>query len=119
MGFSFFSTQKSDINMSSTTTTNPSNPNDPKGTATVAPSDSPKKNQWSLTNLCDIRVMEVLTQEGPLIRNQLVEITGIARSTLYDSLLRLILKGFIMKFSERPQGPGRPKVFFQTKGPET
>ena len=114
MGFYFFSTKKSDKNMSSTTTTNPSNPNDPKGTATIAPSDSPKKNSGGLTNPTDIRVLELLSKEGPLIRNQIVEMTDIARSTLYDSLLRLILKGYVTKFSEQPKGPGRPKVFFQT-----
>jgi hypothetical protein len=69
--------------------------------------------EMELFNPTDVRVLDVLIREGPLTRGQLVTKTNIARSTLYDSLLRLILKGRVNKFSERPQGPGRPKVFFQ------
>jgi predicted transcriptional regulator len=42
-----------------------------------------------------------------------VSLTGIARSTLYDSLLRLILKGYIARFSEDRKQRGRPRVFYQ------
>lgn len=66
----------------------------------------------NLSNPTDKHLIEVLVTKGPLTRNQLMKETKIARSTIYDSLLRLILKKYVSKFSEKPQGPGRPKVFF-------
>lgn len=84
------------------------NNNNKKNTGTFSP-----EVPADLTNTIDIRVIRILATEGPMTRNQLVTKTGIARSTLYDSLLRLILKKYVSKYSERPQGPGRPKVFFQ------
>ncbi|MHA2074976.1 MAG: hypothetical protein ACW97X_10180 [Candidatus Hodarchaeales archaeon] len=38
----------------------------------------------------DRNVLKILEKEGPITRSKLVSLTGIARSTLYDSLLRLI-----------------------------
>ena len=61
----------------------------------------------------DTAVLSVLKNQGPKTRAELVNITGVARSTLYDSLLRLILKQKVNKYSEKPAGPGRPKVFFK------
>ena len=61
----------------------------------------------------DSKVLTVLKKHGPKTRAELVTITGIPRSTLYDSLLRLILKEKVIKYSEKPVGPGRPKVFFR------
>ena len=76
------------------------------------PSNS--RSDIELTNKTDSLVLDILSEKGPKTRNELVSDTTIARSTLYDSLLRLILKGYVSKFSETPQGPGRPKVFFQS-----
>lgn len=63
----------------------------------------------------DTTVLSVLKKHGPKTRADLVTITGIARSTLYDSLLRLTLKNKVNKYSEKPasRGPGRPKVYFK------
>jgi len=61
----------------------------------------------------DRNVLEILKTEGPITRSKLVAITGIARSTLYDSLLRLILKGYVARFSEERRQRGRPKVFYK------
>lgn len=70
------------------------------------------------SNPNDVRILEVLTKQGPLTRKQLVKETEIARSTIYDSLLRLMLKKYVSKYSEKPRGPGRPKVFFQIREDE-
>lgn len=67
-----------------------------------------------LTNLNDLRVMQVLTQTGSMTRGMLMEKTGIPRTTLYDSLTRLRLRGLVVSYSETPTRPGRPKVFFHT-----
>ena len=61
----------------------------------------------------DRNVLKILEKEGPITRSKLVSLTGIARSTLYDSLLRLILKGYIARFSEDRKQRGRPKVYYQ------
>jgi hypothetical protein len=59
-------------------------------------------------------VLGILRKQGPKTRAELVTLTSIPRSTLYDSLLRLILKEKVIKYSEKPDGPGRPKVFFKS-----
>jgi uncharacterized membrane protein len=61
----------------------------------------------------DRNVLEILRNSGPITRTKLVSITGIARSTLYDSLLRLILKGYVARFSEERRQRGRPKVYYK------
>lgn len=65
------------------------------------------------TNNTDNIVLNILKKNGPKTRAELVSITKIPRSTLYDSLLRLILKDKVIKYSEKPDGPGRPKVYFK------
>ena len=65
-------------------------------------------------NETDDIVLSILQKQGPKTRAELVSITNIPRSTLYDSLLRLILKEKVLKYSEKPDGPGRPKVFFRS-----
>lgn len=71
------------------------------------------QNKSIMLSSTDAKVLSVLKKHGSTTRADLVAITGIARSTLYDSLLRLILKGKVIKFSEKPIGPGRPKVYFK------
>jgi predicted ArsR family transcriptional regulator len=70
-------------------------------------------NRQSIVHDLDRDVLDILEREGPLTRCKLVSLTGIARSTLYDSLLRLILKGFVASFSEDRRHRGRPKVFYK------
>lgn len=73
------------------------------------------KSQGSIynANKTDETILHILKSTGDMTRNDLVEATGIPRSTLYDALLRLMLKGKVTKYSERINGPGRPKVFFK------
>lgn len=68
----------------------------------------------SAGNETDDIVLNILQKQGPKTRQELVIITSIPRSTLYDSLLRLILKEKVLKYSEKPDGPGRPKVYFRS-----
>ena len=70
-------------------------------------------SKQSIVHELDRDVLDILEREGPLTRSKLVSLTGIARSTLYDSLLRLILKGFVASFSEDRRQRGRPKVFYK------
>ncbi|MFW9928304.1 MAG: helix-turn-helix domain-containing protein [Candidatus Thorarchaeota archaeon] len=62
----------------------------------------------------DISVLKTLEEIGPVTRGKLVEKTGIPRSTLYDSLFRLMLKGLVKKYSDKNQNVrGRPQVYFE------
>jgi predicted transcriptional regulator len=62
----------------------------------------------------DTKVYDLLLQKGPATRSQLSKSTGVARSTLYDSLLRLSLKGMVKKYSDSDHNSrGRPKVYFE------
>ena len=73
----------------------------------------PEIKKPAIVHELDRNVLEILKNEGPITRSRLVAITGIARSTLYDSLLRLILKGYVARFSEERRQRGRPKVFYK------
>ncbi|NHJ02171.1 MAG: hypothetical protein EAX86_08535 [Candidatus Heimdallarchaeota archaeon] len=71
------------------------------------------KRRPAIVHELDRNVLAILKNEGPLTRSKLVSLTGIARSTLYDSLLRLILKGYVARYSEERRQRGRPKVYYK------
>ncbi|MFX1512998.1 MAG: helix-turn-helix domain-containing protein [Promethearchaeota archaeon] len=66
-----------------------------------------------LGNQTDKVVFHTLNEFQPLTRSELVKITNIPRSTLYDSLSRLILRGAVRKYPEKRSTPGRPKVYYE------
>ena len=68
------------------------------------------------TNPVDITIYRVLIEHGAQTRAGLIKLTGIARSTIFDCLLRLMLKGHVKKSSPLMGGPGRPKVYFELEG---
>ncbi|MFW9990607.1 MAG: helix-turn-helix transcriptional regulator [Candidatus Odinarchaeota archaeon] len=68
-----------------------------------------------IDNPTDLQVLEVLSERGGMTRGDLVKITKIPRSTLYDSLTRLQLAGVVNKFAKKSKtGPGRPLVMFES-----
>ena len=74
----------------------------------------PKDPSW--TNVSDQRVYQLLQECGPLSRDALVERTGIPRTTVYDALMRLSLRGLITRFKEPRQTRGRRRVYFRVVG---
>lgn len=84
-----------------------------RGQTSVELKTAPEIKKPAIVHELDRNVLEILKNEGPITRSRLVTITGIARSTLYDSLLRLILKGYVARFSEERRQRGRPKVFYK------
>lgn len=73
-----------------------------------------KKNYGEKLSNLDLKVYNLLLQKGPITRSAMAKETGIARSTLYDSLLRLSLKGLAKKYSDADHNSrGRPKVYFE------
>lgn len=67
----------------------------------------------SITNKTDQIVLQALVDSQPATRMQLCEKTGIARTTIYDALTRLILKKVVIKYSNPSKTKGRPKVFYR------
>ena len=80
-------------------------------------SDRRKSSEFSISDVLgtpvDGIVYGVLQKYGPATRAMIVELTGLPRTTLYDALIRLMLKGYVRKFTEERNRRGRPKVFYQ------
>ena len=64
------------------------------------------------------RLLSVLKDGGPLTRPQLVTKLGIARTTVYDGLKKLIMRGEAKKFPfyKTQRSRGRPPVLFTLIG---
>lgn len=58
-------------------------------------------------------LISLIADNGPLTRGQIVSMTHIPRSTLYDNLAKLINKGVVKKESVPRSTRGRPKVLFK------
>lgn len=76
------------------------------------PSESDIKVRIKSDNLVDIKVYQVLYNKGAQTRAGLIKHTDYARTTIYDSLMRMKMKDLIIEYSEKLGGPGRPKVYF-------
>ncbi|MHA1277205.1 MAG: helix-turn-helix domain-containing protein [Candidatus Helarchaeota archaeon] len=61
-------------------------------------------------------LLNLLKQHGPLTRSALVEISGIPRSTIYDTLLKLMLRERVDRYAAEREGRGRPKILFSVRG---
>jgi predicted transcriptional regulator len=48
-------------------------------------------------------------------RSELVDITGIPRSTIYDAILRLMDWKMIKRIKEKRVLPGRPRIFYRIR----
>ncbi|MHA1409685.1 MAG: helix-turn-helix domain-containing protein [Candidatus Odinarchaeia archaeon] len=58
-------------------------------------------------------VYNLLKERGALTRSQMVELTGIPRTTLYDTLDKLILQGKVEKYKLKEKKKGRPTVLYE------
>ena len=67
-----------------------------------------------ITNKTDLTIFNVLKENQPATRMQLCDKTGIARTTIYDALTRLMVKKMVFKYSPPVTKKGRPKVFYRT-----
>ncbi len=79
---------------------------------TVKSNATDPQKRLTIVNDLDRVLFEVLKSYGPLSRPELVELTGIARSSIYDSLRRLMVKGFVVQYSEQRSYTGRPTTVF-------
>ena len=69
-------------------------------------------DQKAIHKEIDNVIFEILKAYGPLSRSELVQLTDIPRSTIYDSLQRLITKGFAVQYPEKINPTGRPITLF-------
>ncbi len=61
----------------------------------------------------DEYLFDLLVHYGPLTRGEIVKLTKLPRTTIYDHLIKLILKDRVIRFSKLGKKPGRPKVYFK------
>ncbi|MFX0014480.1 MAG: helix-turn-helix domain-containing protein [Promethearchaeota archaeon] len=73
---------------------------------------SQAQEQLKITKDLDQDIFQILVAYGPLTRPEMVQLTGIARSSIYDSLQRLIAKGFVVEYKEKRSHTGRPTTVF-------
>jgi len=67
-------------------------------------------------NFIDLIIKTFLNDNILLTRPQLVKFSEIARTTLYDRLVKRIIDNSIVKFNVR-NGVGRPEVYFILRKP--
>ncbi|MFX0038431.1 MAG: MarR family transcriptional regulator [Promethearchaeota archaeon] len=60
-------------------------------------------------------LIKTLKDEGPLTRRDLVKELKIARTTIYDNLVKLQKRKLIEKFSRNDGKRGRPLIFWKFK----
>ena len=74
----------------------------------------PDETKKIITNKTDLTIFNILRENQPATRMQLCDKTGIARTTIYDALTRLMVKKMVFKYSPPVTKKGRPKVFYRT-----
>ncbi|MFQ5979559.1 MAG: helix-turn-helix domain-containing protein [Candidatus Heimdallarchaeota archaeon] len=64
-------------------------------------------------NPSDKIVYELIKKSGPFTRGELVERTGLPRTTVYDALTRLTIRRLITRFTQPRASRGRRRVFYE------
>jgi len=58
-------------------------------------------------------LFQVIEKSGPITRGEIKELTNIPRTTIYDTIVKLILLKKIKKFTVSNKKRGRPKVYYK------
>ncbi|MFX1318313.1 MAG: helix-turn-helix domain-containing protein [Promethearchaeota archaeon] len=58
-------------------------------------------------------ITALLRSKGALTRGEITTKTGIPRTTVYDTLMNLLICGVVEKYVERNGRRGRPSVYYQ------
>lgn len=56
---------------------------------------------------------DIIKLAGPLTRPELVNLTGIPRTTIYDAVEVLIYRGLVEKYSMSNRRKGRSKIYYR------
>lgn len=67
------------------------------------------------TEIADVKthITDLLRDKGALTRGDITVKTGIPRTTVYDTLMNLLIAGVVEKYVERNGRRGRPSVYYQ------
>jgi len=71
------------------------------------------RNETELQIPTDEYLYDLLIHNGPMTRGEIVKLTKLPRTTIYDYLIKLILKDRVIRYSKSGKRPGRPKVYFK------
>ena len=73
------------------------------------------KGRGSFEPNIDIKefLLNIIEKSGPITRGEIKEITSIPRTTIYDTIVKLILMKKIKKFTVSNKKRGRPKVYYK------
>jgi predicted ArsR family transcriptional regulator len=58
-------------------------------------------------------ITDLLRSKGALTRGEITTKTGIPRTTVYDTLMNMLIAGVVEKYVERNGRRGRPSVYYQ------
>ncbi len=58
-------------------------------------------------------LLKLITNKGPITRSELTKETGIPRTTIYDTITKMLLDEQIRKYSVPSKRKGRPRVFYE------
>ncbi len=61
------------------------------------------------------KIVDLLGSKGPMTRGDMVEQLQIARTTIYDTLAKLMNRNVVDKYPVNNNRRGRPKVVFSLK----
>jgi predicted ArsR family transcriptional regulator len=78
----------------------------------------PKQRTRTATRVSDpgdvkSHITNLLRTKGALTRGEITVKTGIPRTTVYDTLMNLLISGTVEKYVERNGKRGRPSVYYQ------
>ncbi len=62
-------------------------------------------------------LFKLIANKGPITRSELTKETGIPRTTIYDTIVKLMLDEQIRKYSVPSKKRGRPRVFYEVFSP--
>ncbi|NHI92796.1 MAG: hypothetical protein EAX96_09875 [Candidatus Lokiarchaeota archaeon] len=73
------------------------------------------KGRGSFEPNVDIKefLFQIIEKSGPITRGEIKELTNIPRTTIYDTIVKLILMKKIKKFTVSNKKRGRPKVYYK------
>ncbi|MHA1269802.1 MAG: helix-turn-helix domain-containing protein [Candidatus Helarchaeota archaeon] len=58
-------------------------------------------------------LIEIIKENGDMTRKELAELTRIPRTTIYDTIEKLIYEGKIEKYAISDKKRGRPKIYYR------
>lgn len=58
-------------------------------------------------------IIKLLKTKGTLTRGEITTLSGIPRTSVYDTLTKLLLSGIVEKYIDRDGRRGRPRIYYQ------